>query len=300
MLDKEKYIGLSLEYNLFFGRIMKEHLIFIQDALKITNADLILEGEKFKKTFEDLMVKTISLANGHISKEVLASNELVTKYTLRAEETTEKLTGICIDTRITQWEMDLKAYENNNFSSELEKAISEINQKATLLTVETIQYKENLLEELRVCNISASLSQLVLEHVIEEAKKYLSILMSLENLHLPKDDTKDMKIFWDEIMGEHGLFFRSSLDPRELELIKKSTEYARIFFELVEELKKAYPKDMPRLMKENIKYTTSIQEFKTQGVQGILDCKIKTSASPLFLDHVLREANHYLRLLKAD
>ena len=33
---------------------------------------------------------------------------------------------------------------------------------------------------------------------------------------------------------------------------------------------------------------------------GINDCKIKSLILPLLADHVLREANHYLRILKNE
>ncbi|MGN0508140.1 MAG: DUF2935 domain-containing protein, partial [Ruminococcus sp.] len=40
------------------------------------------------------------------------------------------------------------------------------------------------------------------------------------------------------------------------------------------------------------------KEFKKAGVQGITGCKIRSLILPLLADHVLREANHYIRLLK--
>ena len=41
-----------------------------------------------------------------------------------------------------------------------------------------------------------------------------------------------------------------------------------------------------------------ISKFKAQGTQGLVECKIKSIIIPLLGDHTLREANHYLRLLK--
>ena len=41
----------------------------------------------------------------------------------------------------------------------------------------------------------------------------------------------------------------------------------------------------------------AIREFKTAGTEGITDCKIRSIILPLLADHVLREANHYLRIL---
>ena len=44
--------------------------------------------------------------------------------------------------------------------------------------------------------------------------------------------------------------------------------------------------------------TKRYREFKAEGTKGITECKIAGLILPLLADHVLREANHYLRLLK--
>ena len=38
--------------------------------------------------------------------------------------------------------------------------------------------------------------------------------------------------------------------------------------------------------------------FKAAGTKGIQSCEIRSVILPLLADHVLREANHYIRLLK--
>lgn len=52
------------------------------------------------------------------------------------------------------------------------------------------------------------------------------------------------------------------------------------------------------LTKKTAEETEKYQKFKTAGTIGINDCKIKSVILPLLADHVLREANHYLRILK--
>lgn len=44
--------------------------------------------------------------------------------------------------------------------------------------------------------------------------------------------------------------------------------------------------------------TQKFRDFKQAGAEGIETCKIKSIILPLLADHVLREANHYLRLLE--
>lgn len=49
---------------------------------------------------------------------------------------------------------------------------------------------------------------------------------------------------------------------------------------------------------ENNEETRKIQEFKTAGTKGLLECQIEGLILPLLADHVLREANHYIRILE--
>ena len=51
------------------------------------------------------------------------------------------------------------------------------------------------------------------------------------------------------------------------------------------------------MTEETRKATVGIRDFKTQGTEGIINCKIKSIAHPLLGYHIIREANHYLRLL---
>ena len=51
------------------------------------------------------------------------------------------------------------------------------------------------------------------------------------------------------------------------------------------------------LTKKTLETTERYQNFKTAGTQGITGCQIRSVILPLLADHVLREANHYLRLL---
>lgn len=41
-----------------------------------------------------------------------------------------------------------------------------------------------------------------------------------------------------------------------------------------------------------------IAKEHSKFIRGLLDCKIRSIVLPLLGDHVVREANHYIRLLK--
>lgn len=43
--------------------------------------------------------------------------------------------------------------------------------------------------------------------------------------------------------------------------------------------------------------TLKFRDFKTAGTKGIESCQIRSLILPLLADHVLREADHFLRIL---
>jgi len=99
-------------------------------------------------------------------------------------------------------------------------------------------------------------------------------------------------------MEEHSLFIRGYLDPSEKELIKKANEFAELFEKLLKETKEADKKDVKKVTEKNLKATEDLKKFKEEGTKGLLKCEIKGILNPLLADHVLREANRYIRLLK--
>ncbi|NLL30313.1 MAG: DUF2935 domain-containing protein, partial [Clostridiales bacterium] len=52
------------------------------------------------------------------------------------------------------------------------------------------------------------------------------------------------------------------------------------------------------LTEKDLEATKDIRNFKKAGTIGLLNCDIRSIIIPLLGDHVLREANHYLRLLR--
>ena len=101
-------------------------------------------------------------------------------------------------------------------------------------------------------------------------------------------------------MAEHSKFIRGLLDPTEDELINTANNFGHQFDKLTREAKEAMNQSIPisKVTDDSYKATVAISKFKAQGTQGLVECKIKSIIIPLLGDHTLREANHYLRLLK--
>lgn len=299
MLSKKEYIKISLELNLFFARIMKEHMIFMETGLLIIDSSLILEGDQLKSSFEEILKETVSISQGAIGQNILDSNELVTPFTLNSEIITENNTGICIDKDITMEELNLISNPDFDFSSGLEMQVSNINQRAINLVMEVIKFKEKVLSLLLSCKMFANLYSLLVDHILREAKFYLNSLEDIEKRMKPKNGIIEQEIFWDTIMKEHAQFIRGLLDPTEIELFNTANDFSKIFDELIKKTEKAKKEDMFKITEETIKATIGIRDFKATGTEGLIDCTIQAMAYPLLGDHVLREANRYIRILKS-
>ena len=99
-------------------------------------------------------------------------------------------------------------------------------------------------------------------------------------------------------MMEHAQFTRGPLDPTECDLMDTADGFAKDYCRLLEEARQQDRKAMNALTARTLQTTKKYQQFKTAGTEGITCCEIRSIILPLLADHVLREANHYLRILE--
>ncbi|MFR3498788.1 DUF2935 domain-containing protein [Paraclostridium bifermentans] len=300
MINDQKYVILSLEVHLFFARIMKEHSLFLEAGFTPKNSDLANSAEHYKKEFEKLLSYAISASNGIIRPEVLKSGEIITDYTLGTEQKTQNLTGIEINQNITMLESRLRSGNNPQVSTKLINYVSELNANAKKIIKGLINFKQTVLDGVLSCNLFTTNYPLLIEHIIREAKLYLSLIEDLDNrVDIDSKDAKETELFWDQIMMEHALFIRGLLDPSENKLIETADEFADDFNKLIKEAKAMTDVTIKSTIDETLNQTIDLKNFKQAGTEGIASCKIKSIILPLLADHVLREANHYIRLLES-
>ncbi|HGM3820197.1 TPA: DUF2935 domain-containing protein [Clostridioides difficile] len=300
MIDNQKYVILSLELHLFFSRIMKEHALFLEAGFTNKNYNLAMEADHYKKQFEDLLSYTVSASNGIIRPDILYSEELVTTLTSVAEQKTEEFTGIEINKNITTRELNLQSGVNPQVGQDLVNYVAQLNSDAIRLLDGLINFKERVLDGVLSCTIFTSNYPLLLEHIIHEANLYRSYVVDLENkIDIESKNAKEIELFWDHIMMEHALFMRGLLDPSEGELINTSNDFAIKFNELIEKTNEMTDSNIKNITEETLNETVEFKDFKKAGASGIEQCKIKSIILPLLADHVLREANHYIRILES-
>ena len=301
MLSNEEFIRQSLELNLFFMRIMKEHAFFLEAAFSPKDQSLAQQADTLKCEFTTLLAEAIMLSDGVISPEVLSSGELVTKFTFDAERATEFYSGIPLDTQLTSMESSLDKNLNPAISSLLVDQVSALNQKAITATTVLADYKSKLLQDILNCKIFTFNYPLLIDHILREARFYLNILYQLQNRQVVNilEDIINQEKFWNRIMAEHAKFIRGLLDPTEVALFDTANRYGKVFDALTVQAMTMTEQTtiLPQLSSKAYKATVGLRDFKAAATDGLLQCKIKAIGVPLLADHVLREANHYMRLL---
>lgn len=295
------YVVLSLETHLFFARIMKEHALFLEAGFPCKDSDWIQKAEWFRRQFEQFLQRVVQVSQGMIDASVLESGEIVTPYTQRAEQKTHQLSGISINSSITEMEHRLHPGSVCRVSRGMLQEVQQLNRTALRLVSELIAYKEKLLEEINQCCLFNMNYPLLIEHITREARMYRSIIMELLNSRfVSRRQLGAIEDFWNRIMMEHALFIRGLLDPSEIQLIETADQYAKEYHELLENAQNQECRVSDNLCRKSLEETLSYREFKTAGAKGILDCEISSIILPLLADHVLREANHYIRLLEEE
>lgn len=295
----ENYVTLSIETHLFFARIMKEHALFLEAGFPCKETQWIQRADRLRNEFENLLRQVMQFNCGLMNHEILKSQELVTQFTLQAERRTSQLTGISIDHRITMAEQQLEADCSGNRHKRMIRSIDQLNRKAIHLLDELIGFKESILREVEEGCLFTFNYPLLIQHILREAKLYRSILTDLvEDQRVSYKKIRDQEMFWNQIMMEHAWFIRGLLDPTETELIESADHFAVEYGELLEMARTQNCKAMDGIRRKSLEETLKYRKFKEEGAEGILNCEIASLILPLLADHVLREANHYIRILE--
>lgn len=308
------YVRISLETHLFFARIMKEHALFLQAGFVQKDGEWIRKAEHFRGAFEELLKDTVYMSNGIVGKHFLDSGEMVTKCTLEAEKKTSELTGLPINSRITTVQMKMECGKAYEFDEDDVRVIDRLNQRTLNLVKSFIEFKEHIIKKVECCQMFTANYPLLLDHVLREAKMYREII---EGLMQSKKGCgcmlENQEEFWNCIMMEHALFIRGLLDPCEGELISTADGFAHDFDELLEmdheidchknntrttECCDKHGCKEENLTAKTLEATCELRDFKSAATEGLVNCKIKSIILPLLADHVTREANHYIRILK--
>lgn len=301
-MAKSNYVEDSLDLHLFFARIMKEHALFLAVGYTDADCDFKREAKEYQLAFEELLRDVIKCSYGNTDSCVLTSGEMITEYTLCSEKATSELTASSIDCTITNMQEKLAKKTNatcNTDDPSLVHEVKRINQRCLQLLKCFIAFKQDTLDRVKKCKMYTVNYPLLIEHIIREAKLYENYVKKLENIgSCSEKDLKNEELFWNQIMMEHALFIRELLDPTEGKLIQTANNFACTYASLLKDARDMTDATMEAMKDMTLKETIKYRDFKKAGAKGINECGIKSLILPLLADHVLREANHYIRILK--
>lgn len=292
------YIILSLETHMFFARIMKEHALFLEAGFPCCEKDCIEEASNFRQKFEEFLRDTLKISDGNLHESILNSHELITEFTLPAEQKTEALCGIPIDSKISKMTLELHRGCSREENRILIRQIMRLNERALKLLNDFICFKEHILCKVNNGQLFTANYPLLIEHITREARLYRNIVENImANKYIRYYNLYETEIFWNQIMMEHAWFIRGLLDPSQTELIETANQFSKDYAKLIEAACHQ-ERHATTLTEKTLKKTLKYRDFKAAGTKGILDCEIASIILPLLTDHVLREANHYIRILE--
>lgn len=291
MLSREEYIQLSLIYNLFWVRIMKEHAVFIEGTMPPPGKNLGAQANRFKQQFDRLLTSTVRLANGSIPREALQSGQYYTRYTEEAERVAQKDTGIAINSALTRMEYNIEPLNPYiAVTAGKEQEISALNQAILNQTNALARFKSELLNSRTTCTLFTLMYTADLEHILREAQRYSEILAKLQRRD--ENVADDYKKFWIHNMSDHAKVMRGLFDPTEKEYIELANQFAQTYDSLLQN-------QMYSMNADVLADTKALSEFKAETTREIIECKVKSIMLPLYTDHLLREANHFIYLMES-
>jgi hypothetical protein len=198
------------------------------------------------------------------------------------------MTGIEINSNLTRLEYMIQPAGPYPSQQQMTDGVSALNQYIINQVNAFAQFKSDLYISQASCRLFSTLYTSVYEHVFHEAQRYMEILNGLQGKN--ENYNKDFESFWNHHMSDHAKVMRGLFDPTEEEHFNTADRFAKTFDAIIKR---------PAGRAEELEATRALSEFKANTTQEILECKVKSLMSPLFTDHILREANHYIYLLQS-
>jgi hypothetical protein len=103
--------------------------------------------------------------------------------------------------------------------------------------------------------------------------------------------------FWTRIMKEHSMFIGAGLPCDRSDLIRKAQEFEERFADLEAKVCRATTIS-PNLLRALREAVSDLIEFKHSLLRMMVECQLRPNLYPLLIDHVTREAVHFLALLE--
>lgn len=153
MLMNSEFVRQSLGLHLFFTRIMKEHSFFLELGFTPRDKDFTKTADEFRIAFDQVLKEVIMLSDGVVGRDFLNSGEVVTPYTLKAEEASVFYTGVPINTELTKMEHELSGGNRNESDNRRVERVYDLNERVIELLGQLINFKTRILNDVTSCRM---------------------------------------------------------------------------------------------------------------------------------------------------
>lgn len=296
ILNDKQYVQLSLINNLFYLRTMRYFCINIELSFYKNNESYSRDAAALGEKCEELSRELIKYLDYNLLRFALASSILVTKYTLRAEELTEKLFDINIDTGITEQELAITPDTEVTIDQNVVDEIGEVNQKAYVLTQNFITFCNEIKNKLNTNNLFSYSFPSIYNFMIEEVDTYRRELNRL----IRRDVSSPIFVLnfeyrFNEVMRDIATFIRSLVDPIHTEITSEADIFIERFQNLVNEYKEGplSPERQKELTEKSLDTLNAFRTFIERCIEGQLSSSLYFNIEPTFLDNLYTEANYF-------
>lgn len=189
------------------------------------------------------------------------------------------------------------------------QAVRKLNEDSIQLVYGFRNFKRNLLILIINCQISGFNFPLLVDHIAREAEYFMNSLQKFNQgiLEPVQDAIIHENVFWLRIMMEHSRFISALLDQSERNLVTTARKFGDDFETLLNQArdvesmlyhkKPTYP-IIGKMNKDSENAAQEIRDFKKTGLELIKSCQIRNVINPLLADHVVREAEHFLFMVR--
>lgn len=196
-----------------------------------------------------------------------------------------------------------------NTIPETVQAIRMLNEESIRTVTAFRNFKRHLLLLIINCRVSGFNFPLLVDHIAREAEYFVRNLMKFNQgiMEPIQDAIISENVFWLRIMMEHSRFISALLDQSERNLVNQARKFGDDFETLLSQARDVesmlYNKEptypiISRMNKESESATMELRNFKRAGLEFIRACQIRNVINPLLADHVVREAEHFLLIIK--
>lgn len=280
-MTRENYIKRTMEHNVFFARIFKEHCVTVASCIQLNDMRIIQSLDRYKVHFEMLLLSSLEMGLGLIDKKILDSGCMVSQFTYACEQNTQNTCGISINHRISGLETELLAkppiIAAGRLPSVYERALK-INFDGIELAQGMTELLGNILKEIKNGKMYSFLYPSVFDCLIMQLTRFQNEKEFLkEDKGLIVFDTDAAKI-----MQTNAEYIRGMLDPCEMDSITQANHFAGEFSQICRE---------PTIEKF-ADVNSQFAQFVEKLLSSVLNKKALSIMLPLTCDNILRQARY--------